>query len=236
MQKRTFVLVCVIVGSLLLCGACAFAVFGSAAGYTAWQTALHGPRVIVEKPPVVVEPKPPVVVEPKPPVVVNPRDSQGTFTAAQLNAVLGVNNWTCFYDRTDAVAVKNWPAGQIVAFPLSAVDKGVKYTLGQAVPGTGAATAWLGGVLPVDQCPSASSVAPIVPPTASAVDCNISRFGAIQRFPDRDDAVQLNASAPFTAPLGWTFDRQGVKYQPGNTVPAGSITAWAPQECKGQIK
>lgn len=167
---------------------------------------------------------------------------QANFTRAQVDAVLGQGNWVCFPDRIDGVAVRNWPLGQKVIWPLSAVDKGVKYGSNELVPGTGAATAWLAGALASrEECPLSGSVvestkAPAKLVNPAVVDCTISRFGTITRFPDRFDAVKLDATSTFVVPNSWSMDKEGVKYLAGQSVPSGIMTAWGPQECKGQIK
>ena len=151
---------------------------------------------------------------------------QVAFTGADVDAVVGVGNWSCFPDRLDGIAINIKTAGFVVQWPLSAVDKGSKYVTGQTVPGTGAATAWLAGTLASwNECPSATQ----------PEECHISKFGAIKRFTDRDDAVELTATSAFTAPAGWSFDREGVKYTVGQQIPSGRMTAWAPQSCTGKI-
>lgn len=209
----------------------------AAGAYTLWRLHPAAAPTVVEK--IVVEKEVLIEVEKKVVIgkeIIAEAANRAAFTRAQIDAVLGTGNWSCFFDREDAVAVKNWPAGQIVAFPLSAVDKGVKYTLGQAVPGTGAATAWLGGTLASRaECPDPSPA-----PTPAAYDCKISQYGPIVYTPPAGDEnvgrmVKVDAPRQFTAPLGWTFDHEGPKYLPGDTIPKGVSSAWAPKECYNKI-
>lgn len=111
-------------------------------------------------------------------------------------------------------ATSNWT----VPVAMSADHNGRKYAARQTVP-SGAATLW--------GCQISTAPGP--------VDCQISQYGSIQRFPDRNDAVLLHATAAFDCPKGWSFDHQGVKYAEGQKVPAGDSTAWAPQSCAGKI-
>jgi len=81
-------------------------------------------------------------------------NARRSFTQDEIDAVLGAGNWRCFPDRLDGVAVKNLPPGFVVEYPLSNVDKGTKYYLGETVPGGGGATAWLQGALASrEECP-----------------------------------------------------------------------------------
>jgi len=78
------------------------------------------------------------------------------FTKPEIDAALGVNNWECFPDRLDAVALIDVPPDFVITDPIAEVDKeGVKYTRGQMVPSGGNATAWLNGELSERQyCPN----------------------------------------------------------------------------------
>lgn len=167
---------------------------------------------------------------------------RGLFTAAQIDAVLGSGNWSCFPDRLDGVAIHELDSDLLVQLPLSAVDKGRKYNFGETVPASGGATAWLAGQLATrEECPNPGQVITTGGENIGGFMCRISQFGPIVFRPPADDEnfgrmVKIDASAPFTAPEGWSFDREGVKYTPGMTVPAGVVSSWAPEECYDNIQ
>ena len=77
------------------------------------------------------------------------------FSKENVNSALGIGSWHCFPDRLDGVAFIDVPQNFVVQYPISNVDKeGRKYNLGEVVPASGSATAWLQGKLRSrDECP-----------------------------------------------------------------------------------
>lgn len=171
---------------------------------------------------------------------------EGTFTAADIDRVIGQNNWFCFPDRLDAIGVRSWPLGGKIDWPLSSVDKGSKYVRGEVVPGTGGATAWLSGTLPASECPGVSTPPTPTPtnvanatevpltatPTATpASSSSISEMldamlpGQWTRFDDRRNAVAVNATESWDIQYPVALcQNQGVDYT--DVCPLGSSTAW----------
>lgn len=201
-------------------------------------------------------PAAPVVEQPAPQapaVIVNdPGQTRETFNRAQVDAVLGAGNWACFPDRIDGIAVRSVPENYVVTYPLSAVDKGTKYVTGEAVPGTGGATAWLAGTLASrEECPpAAQSVAAPQKTDASitgtgggtdAQVCNVAQLkdvpgvSSVKVLDSANGAAKVTVSREVVVPAGWTVDRQGNKYLPGQTIGDGEATWWAP-ECGKPLK
>lgn len=81
--------------------------------------------------------------------------SLSSFSREDVSRALGERNWRCFPDRLDGVAFIDVPQNYVVQYPISNVDKeGIKYNLGEVVPASGSATAWLQGKLRSgDECP-----------------------------------------------------------------------------------
>lgn len=76
------------------------------------------------------------------------------FTRANIDKMLGQDNWFCVPDRQDLVIVKNFPQGFVVSFPFVKVDtsNGKSFTDGQVVLGV-YGTAWMSDNLPINECP-----------------------------------------------------------------------------------
>jgi hypothetical protein len=120
------------------------------------------------------------------------------------------------------------------------VDKGIKYVTGQVVPGTGAATGWLAGALASRaECPNPNTAAPEAAGSDGEVEattiCTVSQLleidgvTAVDILDEANGAAHVTTDREIVVPDGWSVDREGVKYLPGDTLPSGLATWWAPE-------
>lgn len=76
------------------------------------------------------------------------------FNQARLDRLFGAGNWECLSDFAFGVKVFDLSPSFSVQYPFTAIDNSYgKYGVGETVSQRGAATVWLGGTIPRDECP-----------------------------------------------------------------------------------
>lgn len=80
-------------------------------------------------------------------------DSQ-PFNQARINELFGIGNWQCLDAFDFAVKVFDLSPSFAVEYPFTAIDNSYgRYGVGEIIPERGAATVWLGGSIPKNECP-----------------------------------------------------------------------------------
>ena len=172
-------------------------------------------------------------------------DSSQTFTQitrVELDSLLGIDNWTCFPDKEDGIAIKKLPASLVVSSPLAKIETYEEIvTSGDAITKPnigGTADLEINHRLPRSECPANQQAAlanwdiernsDLEIMTAARLNLVFGE-GAWSCLP-WETSVRINVGQSSFV-LGYPFtvvdDDKGLRYGVGDTIPSGlQFTVW----------